>query len=164
MLMRIMTLRFSVALDGFDDAPVIDFIKDKSVLSLREHFFVRNESPYLAVVIIYEPVQELPKSKVTNKRQQRDESWRKLLKDGDMPLFDTLRSWRAERCKQEGVPPYVICNNKQLAEMVSVRAQSLAELLKVEGFGQGKADKYGNEILLILKQDNKTNGEINGEE
>jgi len=40
-------------------------------------------------------------------------------------------------CKQEGVPPYVICNNKQLAEMVSVRAQSLADLLKVEGFEQG---------------------------
>ena len=68
-------------MDGFDDQAVIDFIKDKSVLSLREHFFVRNESPYLAVVIIYEPVQESPESKVTNIRQQRDETWRQLLKD-----------------------------------------------------------------------------------
>jgi len=71
--MRIITLRFSVAMDGFDDQAVSDFIKDKSVLSLQEHFFIRNESPYLAVVVIYEPVQEPPKSKFENKRQSRDE-------------------------------------------------------------------------------------------
>jgi len=162
MLMRIITLRFSVALDGFDDEPVIDFIKDKSVLSLQEHFFIRNESPYLAVVVVYEPVQEPQKPKVANKRQQRDETWRKLLTNEDMPLFDSLRSWRAEECKQEGVPPYVICNNKQLATMVSSCAQSLSDLLKVEGFGQGKAEKYGEKILQILKQDDVINGEING--
>jgi len=43
MLIHIITLRFSTALDRFDDSPVQAFIRDKAVLSLREHFFVRNE-------------------------------------------------------------------------------------------------------------------------
>jgi hypothetical protein len=59
MLIRIITLRFSAALDGFDDNPLTEFIKDKSVVSLKEHFFIRNETPYLAVVVIYEPVLEM---------------------------------------------------------------------------------------------------------
>ena len=84
MLMRIITLRFSAALDGFDDSPLIDFIKDKTVVSLREHFFIRNETPYLVVLISYEPVLETPTPKPAGKSRQRDESWRALLSDADM--------------------------------------------------------------------------------
>jgi len=105
MLVRIITLRFSAALDGFDDSPLTEFIKDKSVISLREHFFIRNETPYLTVVVIYEPVLEETAGGGPVAPRPRDESWRALLSDADMPLFDTLRSWRGERCKKEGVPP-----------------------------------------------------------
>ena len=44
---------------------------------------------------------------------QRDESWRESLAKEDWPLFNTLRDWRAECAKAEGIPPYVICNNRQ---------------------------------------------------
>jgi superfamily II DNA helicase RecQ len=155
MLIRIITLRFSAALDGFDDSPLTEFIKDKSVVSLKEHFFIRNETPYLAVVVIYEPVLEMPPPK-TGKPRQQDESWRALLSDADMPLFDSLRSWRGERCKKEGIPPYVICNNKELAKIAVARPQSLSQLMQVEGFGKGKADKYGEEMLALLKHDDGT--------
>ncbi|MBE9594400.1 MAG: HRDC domain-containing protein [Proteobacteria bacterium] len=33
----------------------------------------------------------------------------------DWLLFNVLREWRAERCKEEGIPPYVIYTNLQLA-------------------------------------------------
>ena len=57
MLIRVITLRFSTAMDGFDDTPLADFIRDKAVVSLREHFFVRNETPCLVVIVVYDPVQ-----------------------------------------------------------------------------------------------------------
>lgn len=121
MLIRIITLRFSAALDGFDDSSLTEFIQDKSVVSLREHFFIRNETPYLAVVVTYEPVLASSKPKEAGKTRRRDESWRTLLTDAQMPLFDSLRSWRSERCKKDGIPPYVICNNKELAKIVVAR-------------------------------------------
>ncbi|MFQ5583847.1 MAG: HRDC domain-containing protein [Calditrichia bacterium] len=121
MLIRIITLRFSAALDGFDDSSLAEFIQDKSVVSLREHFFIRNETPYLAVVVTYEPVLASAKPKEAGKTRRRDESWRTLLTDAQMPLFDSLRSWRSERCKKDGIPPYVICNNKELAKIVVAR-------------------------------------------
>ena len=150
MLIRIITLRFSAALDGFDDSPLTEFVKDKSVVSLREHFFMRNETPYLTVVVTYEPVLEIATTKMGQSRQ-RDESWRALLSDADMPLFDSLRSWRGERCKKDGIPPYVICNNKDLAKIAAARPQSLSGLMQIEGFGKGKAEKYGEEMLALLK-------------
>ena len=152
MLFRIFTLRFNQLLQGFDDSEVVEFIKDKTVLSLRDYFFLRNEIPYLAIVLLYEPHgEDTGLTKTGGKKKARDESWRKLLTEKDMPLFDSLRSWRSERCKKEGVPPYVICNNKQLAKITVARPQSLSGLVKVEGFGQGKVEKYGSEMLEILR-------------
>ena len=51
MLVRILTLRFDDALGGFDDTPVQDLLKDKEVVAIREHFFVKNAVPYLTLVI-----------------------------------------------------------------------------------------------------------------
>lgn len=39
LLVRVLTLRFDPVLDGFEDAPLRDFLKDKAILSIREHFF-----------------------------------------------------------------------------------------------------------------------------
>lgn len=151
MLMRIITLRFSTTLDGFDDAPLTEFIRDKAVLRLREHFFMRNETPYLAIAVTYEPQQQPPPPKDKTKARQRNESWRELLQDADMPLFDALRDWRSERCKSDGIPPYVICNNKQLARIAVTRPQALSALRQIDGFGKAKADKYAREIIEVVK-------------
>ncbi len=150
MLMRVFTLKFSNALDGFDDTHLSEFIKDKTILSLREHFFMHNERPWLAVIAVYEPVCEPALSKRQSKGRSRDESWRELLQDTDMPMFNTLRDWRSERCKRDGTPPYVICNNKQLAQLAISRPQTLSALMQVDGFGKAKAEKYGQEIISVL--------------
>jgi len=167
MLIRVITLRFSTAMDGFDDTPLTEFIRDKSVVSLREHFFIRNETPYLVVVVVYDPVREAAPANQTGgdsgSRKKRDESWRSLLKDKDMPLFDSLRSWRSERCKKEGVPPYVICNNKQLANVVTTCPQSLSALMRIDGIGKAKAEKYGQEILAFLKDKDEKSTTNNGQ-
>lgn len=67
-----------------------------------------------------------------------------------MPLFNTLRNWRMERCKRDGVPPYVICSNQQFADMVRERPQSLSQLGSIKGFGKNKLNQYGRDILAIL--------------
>jgi ATP-dependent DNA helicase RecQ len=108
------------------------------------------------VVVVYEAVAELvPNKKTGASSRQRDETWRALLQDADMPLFETLRSWRAEKCKQDGIPPYVICNNKQLAKIAASRPQTLSALMQIEGFGQAKAKKYGQAMLELLVVDSE---------
>ncbi|MCI5144240.1 MAG: hypothetical protein D3923_01635 [Candidatus Electrothrix sp. AR3] len=128
---RIFTLRFNVETERFDDTRFRDFIKDKEVISMNDHFFIRDNMPYLTLVISFH-VPNLVETPLPGKKEsKRDESWRDLLQEEDIPLFNTLRTWRNETAKQEGLPPYVICTNHQLALMVVARDRiSLKALLR----------------------------------
>ena len=53
MLARVLTLRFDPASEAFDDGPLQEFLKAKEVHEVREHFFVRDGVPYLAVLVTY---------------------------------------------------------------------------------------------------------------
>ena len=53
MKLKVFTLRFSCAAEGFDDRPLQEFIADKEVIEFSEHFFIHENTPYLAVLIAY---------------------------------------------------------------------------------------------------------------
>ena len=154
MLVKIFSMTFNSVVGGFDDEPLRDFIKDKEVISIRDHLFVRNEIPYLTLIVKYFPFrQEVQPKPVADGKgvEKRDESWKEGLSEADMGLFNLLRDWRSQRCKKEGVPPYILLTNKQLADIVKQRPQTLTDLMKIDGVGKGKADKYGEDILAISK-------------
>ena len=45
----------------------------------------------------------------------------------------------------------MIANNKQLAAMVGIKAGTKADLAGIEGIGEARITKYGEDILKILK-------------
>ena len=53
MLLRVFTLRFDDQVGAFREDVVRDFVKDKHVISMREHFFYRLNVPYLAVFALF---------------------------------------------------------------------------------------------------------------
>jgi len=152
MLVRVFTLGFNPATERFDDEPVRDFLGDKEVVSISDHFFLRDAAPYLALVVCYRPSvpQTTRAGESGDTTRKRDESWRDALGKADWPLFNRLRDWRGERAKAEGIPPYVICNNRQLVEVLRRRPTKLAELAEVDGFGDAKLKKYGAELLQMI--------------
>ena len=144
MLIRVFTLSFEPVTGRFNDDPVRDFIADKEVATISDHFFVKDEAPYLVLVVRYRlagPVAAPPVAAPAGARQ-RDESWRTTLDAADWPLFNTLRDWRGEQARSAGIPSYVICNNRELAAVISKRPTTLAELGQIDGFGDAKLKKY----------------------
>ncbi len=71
----------------------------------------------------------------------------------DSPLFDSLRSWRADKAREQGVPAYVILHDRTLHELATLRPQSLTALLDVPGIGLAKAERYGEALLGLLQDD-----------
>jgi ATP-dependent DNA helicase RecQ len=67
-----------------------------------------------------------------------------------MPVFEALRAWRTATAKEQGVPPYVIFHDKSLREIATRSPSSLAELGEVNGVGENKLAKYGQQILDTL--------------
>jgi DNA helicase II / ATP-dependent DNA helicase PcrA len=68
----------------------------------------------------------------------------------DGPLVDALRGWRKERAKADGVPAYVVFNDRTLFALADRRPRSRGELLAVEGIGPTKLDQYGDALLALL--------------
>lgn len=150
MLVKVFSLKFDPWTGGFDDDPVQSFIQDKEVLHIRDHLLVRNDIPYLVLVIKYYPFRKEAQEKTST---MKTEDWKKEIGDAEKPLFNRLRDWRSERCKKDGVPPYLIFNNAQLAAIVKKRPQSLSALSQVEGLGRGKLEKYGADVLAITQRE-----------
>lgn len=67
------------------------------------------------------------------------------------PLFEALRRLRKTLADETNMPPYVICHDQTLQEMVTYLPQSTADLLTLHGIGQQKADKYGSHFLNAIK-------------
>ena len=72
--------------------------------------------------------------------------------NADQDLLAALKSWRIGLARTQGVPAYVIMNNKALDQISSVNPSSSEELLAVDGIGRVKLMKYGDAILEIVKE------------
>ena len=151
MLARVLTLRFDPRLEAFDDQPLREFLAQREVLAVREHFFQCNHVPYMAVMVTYALEPSTPNSPPRDTAQgRRGVDWRAQVAEAEIPLFDALRDWRAERARRDGVAPYMVCTNQQLAAMIKARPQSMAKLGTIDGIGKAKLEKYGQEILALL--------------
>ena len=67
-------------------------------------------------------------------------------------VFDALRDWRLDRARDDGVPAYVVFDNKTLEEIASRRPTNRAELAAVPGVGPKKLEQYAEEVLAILSR------------
>jgi ATP-dependent DNA helicase RecQ len=65
-------------------------------------------------------------------------------------VFEQLRTWRGATAKEQGVPAYVIFHDATLRQIATQVPSTLAELATVNGVGETKLAKYGQQILDVL--------------
>jgi superfamily II DNA helicase RecQ len=158
MRVRIVTLRFSPTLGGFDDTALLDLQRDHEVLSFREHFFIVQDVPHVACVVEWqEKLIPRPLHDVEPREPPRPSSADATrpdpqvgLTESDRLLFNTLREWRSKTARHEGVPPYVVFTNRQLLAIVARKPDSRTALSNVDGVGPAKVERHGSAILGLL--------------
>ena len=69
----------------------------------------------------------------------------------DENLLKTLIGLRKKVADKAGVPPYTVFQENSLAEMSFKYPISLEELKNINGVGEGKAVKYGQDFLITIK-------------
>jgi ATP-dependent DNA helicase RecQ len=151
-LVKAFKLRFDSRVDGFDDAALTTFTRGKEVLSVRDHFFLKDDVPYWSFLVSYNVPQregEPAPARSLAADAGRLKNW-DLLDEATWPLFNALRDWRAERAKAEGVPAYLILTNDVLAQVVKRRPRTLNELGQVPGLGSANLKRFGRELLAQL--------------
>ena len=84
-----------------------------------------------------------------------NENWRKnpridyreVLEPVVFERFAKLRERRKAIAAEEGIPPYMIMTDAQLAELAKREAPQIPDLNKIEGVGDARITKYGERLL-----------------
>ncbi|EFZ37701.1 ATP-dependent DNA helicase RecQ [Hoylesella oralis ATCC 33269] len=70
----------------------------------------------------------------------------------DPELYSMLKDLRKRVAKKQGLPPYVIFQDISLEQMATMYPVTPAELQQIQGVGAGKAKRYGDEFLALIKR------------
>lgn len=70
----------------------------------------------------------------------------------DPELYSILKDLRKKVSKKVGLPPYVIFQDPSLEAMATTYPITIDELANISGVGAGKAKRYGDEFVQVIKR------------
>ncbi len=83
-------------------------------------------------------------------KRRRDQRPAATVSAGDEGLFEALRSLRLQLASDNKVPPYVICHDATLHDMLALRPQTADQLKMVHGMGEARVKRYGSAFLEAI--------------
>lgn len=90
----------------------------------------------------------------TSKRDKEIEGQRdkgtKFENSNEVVLKNMLKDWRMSMANELGVPVYMIISNQAIDEISKFRPNNKNDLLEINGIGEVKIARYGDEILKII--------------
>ncbi|WP_281967256.1 DNA helicase RecQ [Roseovarius nanhaiticus] len=73
-----------------------------------------------------------------------------LVSDEDAPLLSALKAKRRAFAEAQGVPAYIVFNDRTLIEMAELKPASLDDMARIGGVGAKKLDQYGDAFLEVI--------------
>ena len=70
--------------------------------------------------------------------------------DINSDLATLIRQWRAAKAKEEGLPIYMVLQQKALQSIATNAPRTPAELKRQLGVGPKTVEKYGDELLALV--------------
>jgi superfamily II DNA helicase RecQ len=164
MSLCLVTLRYTNALGGLDDAPLRKATQDRDVLKVESFFFTVDGLPHLSLLMRLGPASMASKDTQDVPSSKRKRSFLEQLEGPERTRAESLRTWRSEKAKREGIPPFVILTNKQLVAIAELNPTSPSALKAIDGFGEKSLARHGDEIIATLTGTVETSGPTNAEQ
>jgi len=82
----------------------------------------------------------------------------------DESLFESLKQWRKQRADAESVPAFVVFSDATLEALAEVRPTDRKGLLRVNGIGAAKLERYADDVLEVLAGASPAGGPRSGSE
>lgn len=143
---------FTIRLDSnnleIDQNSLNDFLETVTFKKSDTHF-VDSEINYWSVLVHYENEKDTvyePEPPVSTQQKQV------ILSEKEEFVFEKLKQWRNQKAVELGVKHFLICYNSELINIAIKNPSTINELKKIKGFGNVKSERYGNEIIAVLKE------------
>jgi ATP-dependent DNA helicase RecQ len=79
--------------------------------------------------------------------------------DMDEALFATLRAWRLEQAREQGVPAFFVFHDSHLRAIAANRPITLEALSEVKGVGPNRLDRYGSAVIGLVREHHPEEGD-----
>ena len=147
MKVRLFTIRMVADQLAEDENQLNGFLESIEFVKSDTHF-VESKSSYWSVLIHYK---EKGKSPLVEKSAlERNEVVEHNLNESQKLIYETLKTWRADKAQNLKIPSYTICHNSEILNAILREAKTPSDLRTIKGFGELKVEKYGGEILAVL--------------
>ncbi|MFL0248092.1 HRDC domain-containing protein [Candidatus Clostridium stratigraminis] len=110
------------------------------------------EKDYTGKYQQYKIITQKPNKEVQVSVEQRSTITSSEISVEETDIFKELKEYRLGKSREEKVKPYFIYNDNQLKDLISKMPRNKEDLQMVSGFGEIKANKYGEDILKIIKK------------
>ena len=151
---------FSIAATGDveSEEELNRFLRSHRAVSVQKQLVNNGDTPCWCFCVEYLSNSSLPEGKGGRPRAD----YKEILSANDFAVFARLRDARKQLAATEAIPVYAVCTNEQLAEMAKARAATLSDLKKIDGFGDAKAEKFGETFLGVIREGNGPTNEASG--
>lgn len=131
-------------------------------LHLQNYYLQYCKEPFSVTTFLQHKIRyELPRIKVSAYASGKKQSFSDV---SNAELFSTLKRWRDIIVDETGMPIYMVANQNALKEIATYLPFTKKDLMQLSGFGKAKADKYGDDILdMVRDYCNRNNLESNME-
>lgn len=130
------------------DANITETMSEKEMRDIADFFLANNKEERLDYAEKYKQILE----KYTDKDEEKVSADVMAQVDNlDENIVKELKAFRLNQSRKENIKPYYIFNDTQMQDLIKKNPRTKEELCQVSGFGQVKADKYGEQIIAILQ-------------
>lgn len=123
--------------------------------------FAKDEQFTIDDYLQYKALVMLGKDAAPVKERKKKEGKAKLEVDESIrypEFFEQMKAWRLAKSKEENCPAYVVLAQKALIGVVNHLPTTTDILIQIPHIGKATADKYGAEIIAMVKEFRRANG------
>lgn len=128
------------------------FLRSCRLIDVEKHLVVSSQKAFWTYCVQYA---DIPKNDETAKNIKID--YKNILNEGDFNRFLKLRDIRKHLSQKEAIPAYAVFTDAELAEISKLDTITEKSILKIDGIGKRKSEKFGKDLELLFNQ-NETTG------
>jgi superfamily II DNA helicase RecQ len=128
------------------------FLRTVKVVNVQKEFVAQPHNAFWCLAVEYLSGDSASGAEDGRLKKSRRIDYKDILSPEDFALFVKLRELRKKIAADEAVPVYTIFTNEQLAQISKNRATDRKELMQIDGIGEARAAKYGEQVAEMVKQ------------
>ncbi|WP_026232157.1 HRDC domain-containing protein [Neolewinella persica] len=128
------------------------FLRSHRILQVEKQFIADGSNSQWCFCVEYleggEPIKR-------SSRKQAKVDYREVLSLEAFARFARYREIRKALAVSEGIPPYVIFTDKEIAAMAEVKELTVSSIRSIKGIGEKKIAKYATHFIVVNTDETK---------